>query len=237
MIPLRSSALTLQGVLSPQVYAIHAAYRAVGTCFCIWERRDDHCQPWNKDKAPSEDPAVRPPPINPPSPPPNFAHNSDVWFNTLPKYLKPNKQCLTENQQTKQRRLRAFVPDHKPKSEKSVWILIKRLIVEIPFRGRSYQNSCFAQDTCFSLFLWRFKSVWRLDSIMSQLHTVECVGSVTILYGPSIQTKKRALYRNRTGCVCATTFFGNLETVYSQTQGDVCITYIYIFSDQRNHIQ
>ena len=186
--------------------------------FCIPERRDNHCQPWNKDKAPSEDPAVRLLPINPPH---NFSHNSDVWFNTLPKYLKPNKQCLTENQQTKRRRLRAFVPDHKPKSEKSVWILIKWLIVEIAFRGRSYQNSCFAQDTCFSLFLWRFKSVWGLDSIMSQLHTVECVGSVTVLYGPSTQTKKGALYRNRTGCVCATSFFGNLETVYSQTQGDV----------------
>lgn len=66
----------------------------------------------------------------------NFAHNSDVWFNTLPKYLKPNKQCLTENQQTKQRRLRAFALDQKLKSEKSVWILIKRLIVEIAFRKK-----------------------------------------------------------------------------------------------------
>lgn len=202
---------------------MRAAWRSLST---MKQRQSSF---WGSRRAPAA--------YKPPLPPPNFAHNSDVWFNTLPKYLKPNKQCLTENQQTKQRRLRAFVPDHKPKSEKSVWILIKRLIVEIPFRGRSYQNSCFAQDTCFSLFLWRFKSVWRLDSIMSQLHTVECVGSVTILYGPSIQTKKRALYRNRTGCVCATTFFGNLETVYSQTQGDVCITYIYIFSDQRNHIQ
>lgn len=62
-----------------------------------------------------------------------FAHNSDVWFNTLPKYLKPNKQCLTENQQTKQQRLRAFVRDQKLKSEKSVRILIRGFIVEIAF--------------------------------------------------------------------------------------------------------
>lgn len=31
----------------------------------------------------------------------NFVHNSDVWFNSRPKYLKGNTQCLTENQQTK----------------------------------------------------------------------------------------------------------------------------------------
>lgn len=35
--------------------------------FCIPERRDNHCQPWNKDKAPSEDPAVRLLPITPPT--------------------------------------------------------------------------------------------------------------------------------------------------------------------------
>lgn len=136
----RSSPLNLQGVLAPQICVIHAAYRAfvrlhmfvavvpglhmtaAWRSLSAMKQRQSSCRgSWRVSAAYK---------------PSNFAHNSDIWFNTLPKYLKPNKQCLTENQQTKQRRLRAFVLDHKLKSEKSGWILIKRLIVGNAFRKK-----------------------------------------------------------------------------------------------------
>lgn len=112
-----------------------------------------------------------------------FAHDSDVWFNTPPKYFKTNKQCLTENQQTKRQRGSAFALDQKLKSEESVWMLIKHVIVEIALRKLSVFMLC-RRYLPRSIFMMILVSLWSWFNNASQLHTVKCVGSVTVLFHP-----------------------------------------------------